>query len=142
MAFSWLFRGPLLSRKTVFGPFSLLFRGFFVAPVLGKFYAYSPWNSLFVLVFLGYRTSIARYVAKWGIALICLCKTRHQEGVSHPVGGLLGWLRKYRAIGGIALSRDMGPLRLQRTPLQALVPIPHENWGVPFFSGPKARRLL
>ena len=34
--FSWLFRGPLLSRKTVFGPFSLLFRGFFVAPVLGK----------------------------------------------------------------------------------------------------------
>ena len=46
MVFSWLFRGPLLSRKTVFGPFSLLFRGFFVAPVLGKFYAYSPWNSL------------------------------------------------------------------------------------------------
>ena len=31
VAFSWLFRGPLLSRKTVFGPFSLLFRGFFVA---------------------------------------------------------------------------------------------------------------
>ena len=31
VAFSWFFRGPLLSRKTVFGPFSLLFRGFFVA---------------------------------------------------------------------------------------------------------------
>ena len=31
MAFPWLFRGPLLSRKTVFGPFSWLFRGFFVA---------------------------------------------------------------------------------------------------------------
>ena len=46
VAFSWLFRGPLLSRKTVFGPFLLLFRGFFVAPVLGKFYAYSPWKSL------------------------------------------------------------------------------------------------
>ena len=41
-------------------------------------------------------------VAKWGIALICLCKTRHQGGVSHPVGELLEWLRKYRAIGGIA----------------------------------------
>ena len=27
VAFPWLFRGPLLSRKTVFGPF----RGFFVA---------------------------------------------------------------------------------------------------------------
>ena len=46
VTFSWLFRGPLLSRKTVFGPFSLLFRGFFVAPVLGEFYAYSPWNIL------------------------------------------------------------------------------------------------
>ena len=31
VVFSWLFRGPLLSGKTVFGPFSLLFRGFFVA---------------------------------------------------------------------------------------------------------------
>ena len=59
-------------------------------------------QNCFVLVFLGYRTSIARYVAKWGIALICLCKRRHQGGVSHPVGGLLGWPRKYRAIGGIA----------------------------------------
>ena len=46
VVFSSLFRGPLLSRKTVFEPFSLLFRGFFVAPALGKFYAYSPWNSL------------------------------------------------------------------------------------------------
>ena len=27
VTFSWLFRGPLLSRKTVFGPFSWLFRG-------------------------------------------------------------------------------------------------------------------
>ena len=31
VAFPWLFRGPLLSRKTVFGPFLWLFRGFFVA---------------------------------------------------------------------------------------------------------------
>ena len=53
VAFPWLFRGPFLSRKTVFGPFSWLFRGFFVAfswlfrgffvaLVLGKIYAYSP----------------------------------------------------------------------------------------------------
>ena len=27
-----------------------------------------------VLVFMGYRTTIARYVAKWGIAQMCLCK--------------------------------------------------------------------
>ena len=31
VTFSCLFRGPLLSGKTVFGPFSWLFRGFFVA---------------------------------------------------------------------------------------------------------------
>ena len=30
VAFPWLFRGPLPSRKTVFGPFSWFFRGFFV----------------------------------------------------------------------------------------------------------------
>ena len=63
-----------------------------------------------MLVFLGYRTDIARYVAEWGIALICLCvKRRHQGGVPHPLGGLLQWLRKYRAIGGIAaiLSRTI-----------------------------------
>ena len=50
VTFSWLFRGPHLLRKTVFGRFSWLlrgfFRGFFVALVLGKFYAYSPWKSL------------------------------------------------------------------------------------------------
>ena len=56
-------------------------------------------QNLFVLVFLGYRTSIARYVTKWGIALI---KQGPQRGASHPYGGLLGWLGKYRAIGGIA----------------------------------------
>ena len=28
----------------------------------------------FVLVFVGYRTIITRYVAKWGISQMCLCK--------------------------------------------------------------------
>ena len=42
VTFLWLFRGPHLLGKTVFGPFSWLFCGFFVALVLGKFYAYSP----------------------------------------------------------------------------------------------------
>ena len=58
-------------------------------------------NSL-VLVFMGYRTIIARYVAKWGIAQMCLCETKYQEGVSHHVGGVLNSLKKYRAIWGIA----------------------------------------
>ena len=37
--------------------------------------------------FYGYRTNIARYVAKWGIALMCLCETKCQEGVSRHAGG-------------------------------------------------------
>ena len=32
----------------VFVAFSWFFRGFFVAPVLGKIYVYSPWNSLLI----------------------------------------------------------------------------------------------
>ena len=43
----------------------------------------------FVLVFVGYRTIIARYVAKWGI---------YQERVLHHFGELLTSLCKYRAI--------------------------------------------
>ena len=56
----------------------------------------------FVLVFMGYRTLIARYVAKWGIAQMCLCETKYQGGVSHQLGGLLTSLEKYRAMWGIA----------------------------------------
>ena len=56
----------------------------------------------FVLVFMGYRTIIARYVAKWGIAQMCLCGTKYQGGVSHHFGGVLTSLKKYRAIWGIA----------------------------------------
>ena len=68
-----------------------------------------------VLVFMGYRTMIARYVAKWGVAQMCLCETKCQGGVSHHFGGVLTSLKKYRAIWGIAaivsaMSRDMGPL--------------------------------
>ena len=58
-------------------------------------------NSL-VLVFMGYRTIIARYVAKWGIAQMCLCETKYQGGVSHHFGGVQTSLKKYRAIWGIA----------------------------------------
>ena len=51
---------------------------------------------------MGYRTIIARYVAKWGIAQMCLCKTKYQGGVSHHFGGVLASLKKYRAIWDIA----------------------------------------
>ena len=75
---------------------------------------------LFGLVFMGYRTIIARYVAKWGIARMCLCKIKYHWGVSHHFGGVLTSLKKYpRDMGyrsdSIAVSRDMGPLRVGRT---------------------------
>ena len=42
---------------------------------------------LFHASFVGYRTIIARYVAKWGIAQLCLCETKYQgEGIA-PFGG-------------------------------------------------------
>ena len=61
-------------------------------------------QNYFVLVFVGYRTIIARYVAKWGIAQMCLCETKCQGGVSHHFGGVLTSLKKYRAIWGIAAT--------------------------------------
>ena len=70
---------------------------------------------------MGYRTIIARYVAKWGIARMCLCKVKYQGEVSHHFVGALTSLKKYRAIwgyrsDGIAVSRDMGPLSLRAFP--------------------------
>ena len=56
----------------------------------------------FVFVIMGYGTSIARYVAKWGIAQMCLCEPKCQGGVSRRFGGVLASLEKYRAILGIA----------------------------------------
>ena len=62
----------------------------------------------FVLAFMGYRTIIARYVAKW-VSRRCACvKLSTQRGVSHNFGGVLDSLEKasrdfvsqYRAIWG------------------------------------------
>ena len=70
-------------------------------------------QNLFVLVFMGYRTIIARYVAKRGISQMSRCEAKYQGRVSHHVGGALTSLKKYRAIlgyrsGRIAILRDMG----------------------------------
>ena len=40
----------------------------------------------FVPVFVGYRTIIARYVAKWGIAQMCLCEIKYQGGYRTILG--------------------------------------------------------
>ena len=31
---------------------------------------------------MGYRTIIAQYVAKWGIAQMCQCETKYQGGIA------------------------------------------------------------
>ena len=56
----------------------------------------------FVLVFVGYRAIIARYVAKWGIAQTYRVKLSTKGEVSHHFGGVLTSHEKYRAIWGIA----------------------------------------
>ena len=57
----------------------------------------------FVLVFVGYRTIIARYVAKWGIAQMCLCETKYQEGGIAPfLGGVLTFALKGIARYGVS----------------------------------------
>ena len=73
-----------------------------------------------VPVFMGYRTIIARYVAKWGIAQMCLCETIGTKGggVIVPCSGSANLPTKAsRDMGhrsdSIAISRDMGPLSLQ-----------------------------
>ena len=48
------------------------------------------WDSiakLFRACCVGYRTIIARYVAKWGIAQMCLCETTYQGGGIAPFRG-------------------------------------------------------
>ena len=73
VTFSWLFVALFCLEKQCSGlfryffvVFSWLFRGFFVAPVLGKIYAYSPWNSL--LSFSADREKSEKY-SRWGTVL-------------------------------------------------------------------------
>ena len=50
---------------------------------------------LFRACFVGYRTIIARYVATWGIAQMCLCETKYQGGgVSHHFWAVQTSLKK------------------------------------------------
>ena len=53
-------------------------------------------------LFCGSCRVIARYVATWGIAQMCLCETKCQGmgggGVSHNFGGVLTSLTRHRAI--------------------------------------------
>ena len=67
-----------------------------------------------MLVFVGYRGSIARYVAEWGIAQICLCKSKTRGVIALRVlrpslkivtnsGQLVPIIRSFRLIVAISL---------------------------------------
>ena len=75
--YSLLFRGFFVALfclekqcSGLFRYFFVVLRGFFVAPVLGKFYAYSPWNSLLIFYFAHVMTREIKLVpSRRGIAL-------------------------------------------------------------------------
>ena len=73
-----------------------------------------PQNSC-ALAFMGCRTIIVRYVAKWGIAQMCLCETHYPRGGIAPFWGAANLPEKvsrdmvYRS-DSIAISWAMGPL--------------------------------
>ena len=71
-----LLEAPFVSQEAQQRYFS--YRAILVAIVSQK---------VFVLVSMGYRTIIARYVAKWGIAQMCLCETKCQGGGIAPFWG-------------------------------------------------------
>ena len=57
-------------------------------------------QNCFVFLFVVYRTIIARYVAKQGIAQMCLCKTKDQGGGYRTIlGELLNSLKRLARYG-------------------------------------------
>ena len=74
-----------------------------------------------VLVFLciRYRTIIARYVAKWGIAQMCLCETISTNGGGiAPLGGSAKLFKKYRAMAMLSQYRAIWVhLRWAKSPI-------------------------
>ena len=72
-------------------------------------------KSISCLFFMGYRTVLQRYVAKWGISHRCACvKLSTKGGVSQHFGSANLPKKVSRDMGyrsdSIAISRDMGPL--------------------------------
>ena len=74
-------------------------------------------RNVLLLVFVRYHAVVVLYVAKWGIAQMCLCKPKYQGGASHNLSGSscnlpdkLGRDMRYCS-DSMAISRDLGPLR-------------------------------
>ena len=61
-------------------------------------------KNLFILPGIFSPEILVRYVAKWGIAQMCLCRTKYQGEASHHFEGVVTSLKRYRAIWGIAAA--------------------------------------
>ena len=99
--------------KSCRGPVAILF---IIARYLSA-KCYLATHTLFCACFCGVSHNvIARCVAKWGIAQMCLCETIvPRGGVSHHLGGVQNSFKNYQRdmryrSDSIAASRDMGPL--------------------------------
>ena len=90
-----------------------------------------------VLVFMGYRTLIAQYVAKCGIEQMCLCDTKCQGGGIAPYWGSAHFPERvshnmgYRS-DSIAIWLDMGPL--------SILDFFPDFWGASGWSGARKRQ--
>ena len=101
-----------------------------------------------VCFYMGYRTVIARYVATWGIAQMCLSETKYQGTGSTPFWGSANPPEEvsrdmgYRS-DSIASSRYVGPMRLclrHAVALKTLTALNEESR--PFCLGNEDRNLL
>ena len=77
--------------------------------------------------FMGHCTIIAQYVAKWGIAQMCLCQTKYQGGGISPFWGspknlFLGWPRTTLGCSPPLDAREL---------LTRRIPQPINSWGFP-----------
>ena len=127
VTFSWLFRGFFRGffvalfclEKQCSGLYrylfvvfsSWLFRGFFVAPVLGKFYAYSPWNSLLI-------HGLHFTVCAPSRLLSAKRKAYFRKSIAIEVGGVSPYFSKNTGVGGRFDSPDIWSLLLFGNPVQ------------------------
>ena len=86
---------------------------------------------LFRACFCGYRTTIMRYVAKWGFAQTCLCEAKYQGAVSHRFGEVLTVAGLAVRIDNVLASRCKYPsfplLPFMQLPCAALFQLPPAN---------------
>ena len=70
-------------------------------------------TKLFCACFMGYHTIVARYVATWDLAQMCLYETQCQGGVSHHLGWVLTSLKNLPRYGVPGGPRDWTKINLE-----------------------------